>query len=155
MKTAIVFMSYHHNNTEKVAKEMATILDADLKKVGSFDPRELADYDLIGFGSGIYMGKHHKSLLKLVANLPALNKKAFILSTSGQVHHTPKPSSHDALRKALQRKSLEVIDEFNCPGLDTLLFVRLMHLGKALNQGRPNEEDLKKAQVFATNLKNK
>ncbi len=155
MKTAIVYVSYHHNNTEKVAKEMASVLGADLKKVGTFNPGELADYDLIGFGSGIYMGKHHKSLLKLVADLPALNKKAFILSTSGFVHDTLKPGCHDALRTVLQRKNLEVVDEFNCPGFDTVIFVRLIHGGKALNPGRPNEEDLKKAKEFATNLKNK
>ncbi len=155
MKTAIVYQSYHHMNTEKVAKEMAMVLGADLKKVGTFDPKELVAYDLLGFGSGIYMGKHHKSLLKMVAALPALHKKAFIISTSGKVHDTPKPGCHNALRTALQRKNVEVIDEFNCPGFDTVILVRLINFGKGLNQGRPNEEDLKKAQAFAQDLMKK
>ncbi len=38
MKIAIVYHSYHHMNTEKVSKEMAMELGADLKKVGTFDP---------------------------------------------------------------------------------------------------------------------
>ncbi len=155
MKTAIVYVSYHHMNTEKVAKEMALVLGADLKKVGEFNPEELAGYELIGFGSGIYMERHHKKLLNMVANLPAVNKKAFIFSTSGRGHTKPNPGCHNALRTALQQKNYEIIDEFNCPGLDTVPFVRLIHLGKALNPGRPNEEDLEKAQAFATNLKNK
>ncbi len=141
-------------NTEKVAKEMAMVLGADLKKVGEVNPSELANYDLIGFGSGIYMGKHHKSLLAIVKGLPPSNKKAFIFSTSGTIHSMPKPNCHKALRKVLQQKNFEVIDEFNCPGFDTVLFVRLIHFGKALNPGRPNEEDLKKAQAFTNNLKN-
>jgi hypothetical protein len=33
-------------------------------------PAMLAEYDLIGFGSGIYYGKHHKTLLDFVAGLP-------------------------------------------------------------------------------------
>jgi flavodoxin len=155
MKTAIVYISYHHKNTEKVAREMAVVLGADLKKVGTFNTKELADYDLLGFGSGIYMGKHHNSLLELVANMPASNKKAFILSTSGFNIKKPKPGFHKALRTALQRKGLEIIDEFNCPGYDTYIIVRLLRGGRVLNKGRPNEDDLKKAQIFAKNLINK
>ncbi len=155
MKTAIVYKSYHHNNTEKVAKEMAQVLGADLKRVGEFNPSELAGYDLIGFGSGIYMSRHHKTLLTLVASLPTSSKKSFIFSTSGMVHAEPRPNCHKSLRNALQQKNFEVIDEFNCPGLDTVIFVRLIHLGKAVNPGRPNEEDLKRAQEFAQDLKKK
>ncbi len=150
MKATIVLVSYHHNNTEKVAKEMAAVLGADVKKVGSFDPKELAGYDLLGFGSGIYMGKHHRSLLKMVASMPALNKKAFILSTSGAV--PPMPGSHNVLCHSLQGKGLNVIDEFNCPGYDTVLPIRLLHGGKGANEGRPNEDDLKKAKEFAMKL---
>lgn len=150
MKAAIVLVSYHHNNTEKVAKEMAAVLGADVKKVGTFDPSELAGYDLLGFGSGIYLGRHHRRLLKMVANMPAVNKNAFILSTSGA--NPSRLGCHKALRAALQDKGLNVIDEFNCPGYDTVLLVRLLTRGRGANEGRPNEEDLKKAQAFAKNL---
>ncbi|HWQ78445.1 MAG TPA: hypothetical protein VN381_06500, partial [Anaerovoracaceae bacterium] len=48
------------------------------------DPKELGDYDLIGFGSGIYSGKNHESLLELADSLPqADGKKAFLFSTDG------------------------------------------------------------------------
>jgi flavodoxin len=155
MKTAIIYVSYHHNNTEKIAREMATVLDADLKKVSTFDPSELSGYDLLGFGSGIYFGRHHRNLLKLVAKLPATNRKAFIFSTSGRIFDKVIPEYHKAMRAALQKKGFEVIDEFNCPGHDTVIFARLASGGKGLNKGRPNEEDLKNAQAFAQNLKNR
>ncbi|NLB76230.1 MAG: hypothetical protein GX799_07160, partial [Crenarchaeota archaeon] len=38
----------------------------------------------------------------------------------------------------------------NCPGYDTYLFTKLVG---GLQKGRPNEQDLKKAQAFAENLK--
>ena len=60
MKTVIVYASVHHQNTEKVAKVMAEELEADLFPVANAKPETLETYDLIGFGSGIYFGKHHK-----------------------------------------------------------------------------------------------
>lgn len=48
-------------NTEKIAKVMAEALNAKLVKVEDIQPEELADYDLIGFGSGIYGYKHHQN----------------------------------------------------------------------------------------------
>jgi flavodoxin len=85
LKTIVVYMSISHNNTEKVAKVLGDTLSADLKKAYQTDPSSLSDYDLIGFGSRIYNGKHHKSLLGLVGSLPQSKKKAFIFFTAGYV----------------------------------------------------------------------
>ena len=92
MKTMIVYTSVHHQNTEKVAKVMAEELEADIVQIAKAQPETLATYDLIGFGSGIYFGKHHKTLLQFVETLPPVTqKKAFVFSTcgDGKMHHTP------------------------------------------------------------------
>ena len=68
MKILIVYMSYHHMNTEKIARAMAEVTGATLSKADEVDPGDLAGYDLIGFGSGIYGGKHHTSILALAAD---------------------------------------------------------------------------------------
>jgi Flavodoxins len=79
MKTSIIYVSVHHGNTEKVAKEIAEVLNADLFKPTELDPNTLSEYDLIGFGSGIYLLKHHESLLNFVDKMDELkDKKAFI-----------------------------------------------------------------------------
>jgi len=152
MKALIIYISVHHDNTEKVAKVMANILDATLLQVKQADANMLEQYDLIGFGSGIYFGKHHESLLDFVDKLPVLtNKKAFIFSTSGLrkipfVHNFDKP-----LRKKLQRKGFDIIGEFSCRGLDTYRATKLVG---GVNKGRPNADDLRQAEDFASGLKN-
>ena len=152
MKILIVYVSVHHGNTEKVARAMANVVEADLVQVRQSDAAMLEQYDLIGFGSGIYFGRHHESVLDFVDKLPVLrNKKAFVFSTSGLrkiplVHDFDRP-----LKKKLQRKGFGIIAEFSCRGLDTYRATRLVG---GLNRGRPNIEDLKQAEDFARSLKN-
>lgn len=57
MKNLIVCESIHHGNTEKIGKAIAEYLNADLIKTNDVNVNTLEDYDLIGFGSGIYNGK--------------------------------------------------------------------------------------------------
>lgn len=147
MKALVVYVSIHHGNTEKIAEIMADALDASLLQVKQVDASMLEQYDLIGFGSGIYFGRHHKSLLDFVDKLPSLrNKKAFIFSTSGLrrirfIHDIDKP-----LKDKLQRKGLDIIGGFSCRGFDT--FGAAMIIG-GINRGRPDAKDLRRAQDFA------
>ena len=79
MKSSIIYISIHHANTEKIAKAMAEVLNAKLAKPNDVNISELHGYDLIGFGSGIYFAKYHKSLLNLIDKLPVQkSKNAFI-----------------------------------------------------------------------------
>ena len=89
MKSIIILYSYHHNNTEKLAQVFSQVLDAPIKKTGDISPEELSEYDLVGFGSGIYSDKHHPSVLEFVDKLPEESgKKAFIFSTAGMTNQT-------------------------------------------------------------------
>ena len=149
MKTVVVYMSISHNNTERVAKVLADTLSADLKKADEIDSGTLSNYDLIGFGSGIYNGKHHKVLLDLVESLPQSNKKAFIFSTAGYVTEKRVQRYHEPMRKTLSSKGCNIIGEFNCQGLDTAGIGRL----RPINKGKPDDQDLKKAEDFARSMK--
>jgi len=132
---------------------MANVLGADLMRVAQVDINMLAEYDLIGFGSGIYFGKYHKGLLELVDKLPGVeNKEAFIFSTSGLrkmrfIHDFNKP-----LKEKLKHKGLNIVGEFSCRGFDTSQAAKIIG---GLHKGRPNEEDLKQAENFAKSLKDK
>ena len=151
MKSLLVLLSYHHNNTEKIANVFAKILDAQIKKPQQINPEELQEYTLIGFGSGIYDGKHHKLLLDLADNLPPVtNRNAFIFSTSAMTGKAKVAKDHSLLRKKLQSKGFMIVDEFSCKGFNTNSFMK--YFG-GMNKGRPNAKDLKNAEEFAQNLK--
>ena len=66
----------------KVAEAMAEILDTEVKKPAEINIEELTKYALIGFGSGIYNRKHHRSLFDLINKVEFQNSmKAFVFST--------------------------------------------------------------------------
>jgi len=60
MKALLVVFSYHHKNTEKIAKAIAKVLDAQIKTPEQVDSEKLQQYDLIGFGAGIAGEKHYQ-----------------------------------------------------------------------------------------------
>jgi flavodoxin len=153
MKSLLILFSYHHKNTEKIAKVFAKVLDAQIKTPQQINPEELQDYGLIGFGSGIYGAKHHEDLLDLADNLsPVTNKKAFLFSTSAMMGKAKVAEDHSELREKLQSKGYTIVDEFACKGFNTNSFMK--YFG-GMNKGRPNAEDLKHAEKFAQKLKQK
>lgn len=151
MKTLLVVYSYHHNNTQKVAEVFSKVLEAQIKTPQQTNPTELQEYDLVGFGAGIDSGKHYKQLLDFAEQLPnAEGKKAFIFSTSGVSNPKYQNKIHTTLREKLQTRGYVILDEFNCHGFNTNVFLK--YIG-GMNRGHPNIEDLKKAEEFAQNLK--
>ena len=149
MNTLIVYASVHHKNTEKVAKVIAAELGADLVPVGQAKPDTLTAYDLIGFGSGIYNWKFHKTLLQFVEALPAVTgKQAFIFSTSGEGGI----QRHATVKELLMNRRFSVVGEFSCKGSNTWGPLKLVG---GTNKGRPNADDLEEARVFARGLKDK
>jgi flavodoxin len=151
MESLLILYSYHHKNTEKIAKVMAEILDANIRTPQQLVAENLQDYSLIGFGSGIYSAKHHESILYLANRLPHVNnQKAFIFSTSSNLE--PSSKNHSTLRKILKSKGYLIIDEFTCAGFNTNSFSRFFG---GINKRRPNAEDLENAAIFAKNLKQK
>ena len=146
-RTAIVCESIHHGNTRRLAEAIAAVLEADLFTPETVPDATLAAYDLVGFGSGIYFGRHHRHLRRLVDSVPTLPRAAFLFSTAG----LPWLSAwyHCSLRRRLQRRGCRVLGEFCCAGWDT---VGPLVLIGGLNRGRPNEGDLERAREFANFL---
>lgn len=140
MRIAIVYVSVHHKNTEKVAKAMTDAAGADLFDLTKTKETDLSSYDMVGLASGIYAGNMHKTMLKFIdsAKLP---KKAFLVCTCGVpiIDYTKK------VKNVLTDKGIEVIDSFECKAFNTFgPFALIGGTGK----GRPNEKDLEKAREF-------
>ena len=66
MKPLIVCLSYHHNNTQRIAEVIAKVLDAKIATPQQTNPEELQQHNLVGFGSGIDSGKHYEVMLDFV-----------------------------------------------------------------------------------------
>ena len=64
MRTAIVYASVHHGNTEKLVKRIAEECQMDLIDAVKQPDADLSSYDMIGFASGIYFSKFHQSILE-------------------------------------------------------------------------------------------
>jgi flavodoxin len=157
LKSLIVVFSYHHGNTEKIAKACAEVLGAEVKTPQQVRPEQIKEYDLAGFGSVIYSATFGGPVLDLADRLPpAGTTKTFLFSTygapAGFVGREFVESNHSMVRKKLQGKGYEVIGEFGCAGWNTNSFLK--YFG-GLNKGRPNAEDLKNAGIFARQMMEK
>jgi flavodoxin len=149
-KTLILCKSIHHQNTAQIARVMAVVLDADLACPEEISTASLVNYRLVGFGSGVYYGRLHKSLYDRLVGLPdcrELSKPAFVFSTSGlpflsNVWHSP-------LKRLLRRKGFDVVAEFSCRGFDTW---GPLWLAGGLNRKHPDDRDLEDAREFAKGL---
>ena len=156
MRSLLIVYSYHHKNTEKIANAMAAVLDAEVRAPRQVNPDEPGQYELVGFGSGIYSDSPHPDLLDLADRLPAVTSgKAFIFSTMGAPFEGERgreyaAKCHARLRGTLLSKGYQVLGEFNCVGFNTNSFLKVLG---GLNKDRPNAEDLRHAQEFAENLK--
>ncbi len=153
----LVVYSYHHKNTETIARAFAPILGATIVTPREADPAQVAKYDLVGFGSGIDSGRHYAPLLDLADRLPQVaDRKAFIFSTCGIPAFGFSQGfvlkNHSALREKLVSKGYQIVDEFGCVGWNTNVFLK--YFG-GLNKGRPNSGDLKRAEEFARGLEGK
>ncbi len=154
MKSLVIVYSYHHKNTDAVARKIAEALGAEVVTPQEVKVERLAEYDLVGFGSGIDSGRNYAPLLGLADRLPhSPGRRAFIFSTCGApafgVTEGFIRKNHSTLREKLSAKGYEIVGEFGCPGWNTNVFLR--YFG-GLNKGRPNAEDLHRAEAFARRL---
>jgi len=150
MKSLILCVSKYYGNTRKLAEAMAPILNVQI--VGTQEAKDvsLLNYDLVGFGSGIYFGKHDADLLSFVDSLPVTKKRAFIFSSRGRNSLFEK-AYHKTLKEKLVRKGFDVVGEFSCRGFSD--YYRIFKLFGGVNKGHPNEKELEKARTFASNLR--
>jgi len=146
MKILIIYISTKTKNTEKVVNVFLKNKKVDTLPINKITQKTIDQYDIIGFGSGIFYSKHHKLLLSFIEKLEKQkNKKTFIFSTSGMPFIKIIYDCHKDLRKKLKRKNFRIISELNIRAFDN--WKPLQIIG-GLNKNRPNKKDLYKAKEF-------
>ncbi|WP_156727521.1 flavodoxin family protein [Streptomyces apocyni] len=149
MKTIIVCASVSHGNTRRVADSMAQVLGAKVVSPEQADLAELADADLVGFGSGVFYSRLHSHLTDFVKALPAGRGRAFVFATSG-LPDIPFAPFTRPLVQLLESKGFEVDGSFSCRAFDTWTPFKLVG---GINKQRPNDGDLAAARAFAERLR--
>ncbi len=128
-------------------------MGAKLAKVEDVKPEDLAGCDLVGFGSGIYNLKVHKSMIEFVEKMSRMDKNVFVFTTTGNLREI----NHKLIKEKLAEKGCKVVGEFTCYGeFSPLGFIislpgPLVLLG-GKNKGHPDTKDLEDARMFAKKL---
>jgi flavodoxin len=156
-RSLVVVFSCHHNNTEKIANACAKVLGAEVKTPQQVTPGEIAQYDLVGFGSGIYSATFDPSVIDLADRLPLAGRtKVFLFSTYGAPAFIANrefiEKNHLQIQEKLNAKGYAVIGEFGCAGWNTNSFLK--YFG-GLNKGKPDAGDLRNAEAFARDMMEK
>lgn len=142
MKVAIVYVSVHHKNTEKVVKAMAEEINADLFNLNQSGNVDLSTYDVVGLASGAFFHNMHKKIIDFVKSDKLNSKqKVFLVCTCGSpfIDHTKE------VAKILKEKNISYLSTFECAGFDTFGPFKIFG---GIAKNRPNNKDLEKAKKF-------
>lgn len=145
MKTLIVYYSAYRKNTEKIAECMAGQFSGDIVHAKDYNENDMNNYDMVGFGSGVYNQKMHPSIFKAIEKSNLQNKYTFVFSTSAV---GIKKYNNDAI-KLLLDKNAKILGSFSCRGFFTTKFLDIFG-GTA--KGHPNNVDFQNAEKFTENI---
>ena len=145
MKAAIVYYSKHHGNTKKLIDAIAAQHDVTAIDATEVKTADLSGYDMVGFASGIYYSKFHKSVLEFAEqNLPD-GKPVFFLYTYG----AEKKGYTKAITEAVSKHIAKIVGEFGCFGFNTFGPFKLIG---GIAKGHPDQADLEGAVNFFVSL---
>ena len=142
MKILLIIKSTHQQNTLKIAEAMSEVAPLTVVELENAKNYNLSEYDIIGFGSGIYYGKHDKELIEFVEKWNSNPSYSFVISTSGTNNYIKYSKT---LVTAIESKNKTVLGTFGCKGLDKFFIFKLFG---GLNKDHPNEADFDSAQQF-------
>lgn len=145
MKTAIVYYSKHHGNTKKLIDAIAQKYEITMIDAVEQPEVELSAYDMVGFASGIYYSKFHKTVLKLAEEKLPENGKVFFLYTYG----AEKNGYTKAIAEVTTKKNAEVLGEYGCFGFNTFGPFKLIG---GIAKNHPTEDEIQAAVKFYETL---
>ena len=146
MKSLVLYYS-KSGNTEKVARAIAKGLKAELKEVEEIE--NVFGYELICIGTPVHALAPAKPIKKFLEELPDLpGKKGAGFYT---MHAFGDKRTLRIIKKGLENRKVKFLGGFSCRGTSSIFG----DIGpKIFNKGKPNKEDLKKAEDFGKKLLN-
>ena len=140
MKSMIVYASRHHGNTGKLVKHLADRYDITLTNAEETTEIDYAEYDLIGFASGIDFGKFYDPVIALAEQLPA-EKRIYALYTCAQ----DREKYGGQIEEIAGRTGCIYLGKLGCKGYNTYGPWKLIG---GMNKGHPDADELWRACAF-------
>lgn len=145
MKTVLIYASTHHGNTKKVVDAISNECEIEIVDATKVHEKDLKDYDLIGFASGIFFTKFSEQVLNFAkVNLP-VGKDVFFIATAGN----PMNGNFNSIADIAKDKKCNERGRFQCKGFDTYGPFKLVG---GIQKGHPDESELKAAVEFYKGL---
>lgn len=144
MKAVIITASVHHGNTRKVVDAIANEFDVDVIDATQVKEKDLSEYDLIGFASGVYGFNLHQSIISFASNNLPSNKDIFLLTTSAM-----NKDFSQSFMQAIEGKNANVVGKFSCHGYNTFGPFKLVG---GTSKGHPDDKDIADAIEFYRKL---
>lgn len=129
----------------KIAEAIAEAAPITIVDVSEADRYNVGDYDIVGYGSGIYAGKFAKKILNHIEKSIEDLKNVFIFSTSG----TGKEKYNEKLAAYFNEHGKNLLGSFACKGLCKWF---IFAVGGGIAKGHPDIEDFEAAQTFIENV---
>ena len=148
MRILVIINSTHRQNTMKIAEAMAEAAPITIVDINEAERYNVGDYDVIGYGSGIYAGKFGKKILKHIDNNLDDLKNVFLFSTSG----TGNEKYNQSLVEYLNESCKNVLGSFTCKGLCKWF---IFALAGGIAKGHPDIDDFEAAQTFIEKVMDK
>ncbi len=144
MRVLVVYYS-ETGNTERVARVIAEVLGADLRRVG--DVGDVAGYGLLCVGTPVHYFGPAKPVIQFLDELPSTTGKMGAAFCT--FHNSGHKKTINYIRERLEEKGARFLGGFFCKGESRFV----ANFGpRIFNKGRPNEEDLRRAKEFADTL---
>lgn len=141
MKSIIVYSSKHHGNTYKLVEAISTKHQVETVNAAEIKQKDLSEYDLICFASGIDFGKFYQEVEDFAKeNLPE-NKKVCFLYTCAM----KREGFTKSILEVCQERNATVVGEYGCKGYNTYGPWKIIG---GMNKSHPDKQELQEAVEF-------
>jgi len=146
MKSLVVFYS-ESGNTQKLAQAVATGLGTQSMRIEDIETRKVSDYDLICIGTPVQGAAPARKVLDFISQMPLMSgKKVAFFCT---MHMFGDKKAIQISKKMLEARGMVFLGGFTALGWSRLI----ANFGpRIFNRGRPNRDELARAEEFGRSL---
>lgn len=146
MKALVVYHS-ESGNTQKVAEAIASGLGTRAVSIEAVEAQELRGYDLICIGTPVNYCAPTKKVRDFIARMPSMSGKRGAAFCT--MHMFGDRKTIQTLKDLLEAKGMVFLGGLSAQGWSRLIG----NFGpRVFNRGRPNREELDRAELFGRNL---